>query len=97
MNIPPSSNSEADSNLSFAEMAEKYKWDFTPPSQRSRGALTQDAALGLLDMIKPEDQRAQMAARMENNQQQQQQQQPTTNNQTIDLALDEPPTIHQAI
>eukprot|EP00536_Pseudo-nitzschia_multiseries_P010095 jgi/Psemu1/24958/gm1.24958_g len=65
MNIAPSCNSEVDSNLSFAEMAEKYKWDFTPLSQRSRGALTQDAALGLLDMIKPEDQRAQMAARME--------------------------------
>eukprot|EP00536_Pseudo-nitzschia_multiseries_P010140 jgi/Psemu1/25127/gm1.25127_g len=46
-------------------MAEKYKWDFTPPSQWSRGALTQEAALGLLDMIKPEDQRAQMTARME--------------------------------
>eukprot|EP00536_Pseudo-nitzschia_multiseries_P012528 jgi/Psemu1/32375/gm1.32375_g len=53
-----------DSNLSFADLAEKYKWDFTPPSQ-SRGPLTQEAALGLLDMIKPEDQRAQMTARME--------------------------------
>eukprot|EP00536_Pseudo-nitzschia_multiseries_P007306 jgi/Psemu1/17621/gm1.17621_g len=51
-------------NLSFADLAEKYKWDFTPPSQ-SWGPLTQEAALGLLDMIKPEDQRAQMTARME--------------------------------
>eukprot|EP00536_Pseudo-nitzschia_multiseries_P009247 jgi/Psemu1/22674/gm1.22674_g len=66
MNIAPSSNSEDDRNLSFAEMAEKYDWDFTPPSQRSPEPLTQqDAALGLLDMIKPEDQRAQMAAQME--------------------------------
>eukprot|EP00536_Pseudo-nitzschia_multiseries_P009791 jgi/Psemu1/24275/gm1.24275_g len=67
MNIPPASstNSQDDSNLSFADLAEKYKWDFfTPPSQ-SRGPLTQEAALGLLDMIKPEDQRAQMTARME--------------------------------
>eukprot|EP00536_Pseudo-nitzschia_multiseries_P019525 jgi/Psemu1/61164/gm1.61164_g len=65
-NIPPTSstNSQADSNLSFADLAEKYKWDFTPPSQ-SRGPLTQEAALGLLDMIKPEDQRAQMTARIE--------------------------------
>eukprot|EP00536_Pseudo-nitzschia_multiseries_P000811 jgi/Psemu1/1821/gm1.1821_g len=66
MNIPPTSstNSQANSNLLFADLAEKCKWDFTPPSQ-SRGALTQEAALGLLDMIKPEDQRAQMTARME--------------------------------
>eukprot|EP00536_Pseudo-nitzschia_multiseries_P005598 jgi/Psemu1/12953/gm1.12953_g len=51
--------------LDYRKEGAKYKWDFTPPSQRSQGALTQEAALGLLDMIKPEDQRAQMTARME--------------------------------